>query len=337
MIAYELNERLAALPSPSPIDTSGDEGAIEALLRYLISDEAKKSLAGDCYWPKWNSPWWHMALLYEMGLAKRIPPIAIEHMVASLKRLLPVFFREDVPAGREMDAPCHCSLGNIFQILCASGVDMDCELPWARSWFLRYQMPDGGLNCDEDAYRAEPQASSMVGTIAHLEAILLFTNRPFTTEEGDFLDRGARCLMERELRFGCKAKHNIEEQEDEPDWLKLCFPRFYFYDMLRGLSFILNWSKKRQKAISAQAVTCVVQSLIDKFPDGNIRVERRAYDGVGTRILSDTGEWARRPSATHFPLLLRVGEVGQVSPYLTATWNECRQLMTRLIAEGLIT
>ena len=134
-----------------------------------------------------------MALLYEMGHAKRIPTIAIERMVSAVAKLVPEFFLADVPPACDpvLDTPCPCSLGSIYQILNAAGVDMDSELPWARSWFLRHQMPDGGLNCDEDAYRAEPPASSMVGTIAPLEAILFCTSRPFTPEEADFVDRGA--------------------------------------------------------------------------------------------------------------------------------------------------
>ena len=69
--------------------------------------------------------------------------------------------------------PCHCQLGNVYQVLAAYGLDVDKKLPWIRPWFLRYQMADGGLNCDNDAYLATSECpSSMVGTIAAFEAVL---------------------------------------------------------------------------------------------------------------------------------------------------------------------
>jgi len=142
--------------------------------------------------------------------------------------------------------------------------------------------------------------------------------------------------MSRELRLGCKIRHNLEEQEDEQDWLQPCFPRFYLYDVLRGLTFVLKWAEKRRKSLPAEAIGRVVAALVDKSQDGAIRVERHAYEGIGTRILSDKGNWTRRPSATYFPLLMQVSEIGQVSPYLTAKWNECRRLLDKFIAGGRI-
>ena len=55
-----------------------------------------------------------------------------------------------VPGGADphRDVSCHCALGSIHQVLAACGVDVDRALPWIRPWFVRYQMADGGLNCD---------------------------------------------------------------------------------------------------------------------------------------------------------------------------------------------
>ncbi|MCM2322172.1 MAG: hypothetical protein NDJ90_02815 [Oligoflexia bacterium] len=131
---------------------------MEESLDYLRSDEALKSIRRDPYWPKWHSPWWHMLLLHEMGLASRIPPPAIRAMVDALKtHYLPVFpiCEEEFPAGTDpyRQVACHCALGSIYQVLFAAEVDVDQELPWIRPWFLKYQLPDGGLNCDDAAYR----------------------------------------------------------------------------------------------------------------------------------------------------------------------------------------
>jgi hypothetical protein len=135
------------------------ESLIHESLNYLASGEASKSIDANPYWPKWNSPWWHMSVLFEMGMAECIPKAIAKKMLAEVKRThLPYFFREEAPAdkGPDQDAPCPCAFGNIYQILSATGLDVDAELPWARGWFLKYQMPDGGLNCDRRRLQGQP-------------------------------------------------------------------------------------------------------------------------------------------------------------------------------------
>lgn len=305
------------------------ESAIQESIQYLSSDAAATSIRNNPYWPKWNSPWWNMSVLFEMGLADKIPKRAASLMLSEIKHThLPYFFREEAPANKteEQDCPCPCSLGNIYQILSAVGLDVDGELPWARVWFLKYQMPDGGLSCDEDAYKADPNASSMVGTISPLEAILK-TRATLSPDEELFLDRGAQCLIKRQLRLGSSSTHNAEERLDEADWLKPCFPRFYFYDVLRGLSFILLWSEKRRKPIPRQSIEKVVTHLKREFPTDQIQIQRRSFDGVTDR---------KKQPASYFSLQEQVSIIGQVSAHLTHQWQQSLSLIEKLTNEGLI-
>ena len=59
--------RLDALPQPAP--GSEPEREVELSIAYLASPDALASLEADTYWPKWDSPWWHMVLLRERGQA----------------------------------------------------------------------------------------------------------------------------------------------------------------------------------------------------------------------------------------------------------------------------
>jgi len=310
-------------------------------LRYLSSTQALQSLEADVYSPKWNSPWWHMSLLNEMGFAKQIPAPALEKMVEKLKvgpiKIFPIH-PGDIPEGYELSqgTHCHCALGNIYQALSAAGIDVDQELPWIRSWFLRYQLPDGGLNCDNDAYLKDSPPSSMVGTIAPLEAVLFHTNRPWTVEEVRFLDQGAQCLIGRKLMHATSNPLNIEEKDDEPDWLKLCFPRFYLYDVLRGLNFILNWADKRKMPLPLLSIHPVIEHIRNRFPDGMVKVERHCYEGVQTRIQSSAGKWESPRPASFFPLLENVSLLGAVSSFLSRQWQDALALMTRLKQQGLL-
>lgn len=304
---------------------------LQQSIDYLGSDKAIQSVEADPYWPKWDSPWWHMLLLHEMGETEKIPELIVEKYVSSLGKIPLKIFPiqpEDMPEGIDpyRDTPCHCQLGNVYQVLAKSGVDVDKELPWIRPWFLRYQMPDGGLNCDNEAYLVRDEVpSSMVATISVFEAVLLYTPRPWTTEEKIFLDKAAKFLVERKLMFGSPTKHNASERESAKNWLKLCFPRFYWYDVLRGINALLIWSEKTKQKLPPEAIGEVVKYLHDRFRDGNILKERYSYDGALTMLPSPSGEWIRRQPAPLFPLLTKVSQVGVASPFLTKQWAEAKE------------
>ena len=177
-----------------------------------------------------------MTLLFELDRADAIPKEAAEAMLAAIEAKYPRWFpnpREPLPPGKDdhRDGLCHCGLGNMTQTLEACGLNLDARAPWMRAWFLRYQLPDGGLNCDERAY-VKCGASSIQSTLPALETVVR-TLRPLTIAEEEFLDGGARYLIERRLVLRRSDGRPMREE-----FLKVCFPRFYDYDVLRGLSFL---------------------------------------------------------------------------------------------------
>jgi hypothetical protein len=311
------------------------EKEIEQSLRYLASEEAINTVKADAYWPKWDSPWWHMLLLYEMGEVKRIPKGIVTEFVATLNKIpLKIFpiHAEDMPDGVDpyRGSPCHCQLGTVYQVLSAWGIHVDSDLPWIRPWLLRYQMADGGLNCDNDAYLVEGESpSSMVGTISVFEALLLYSPRPWTYDESVFIDRCAQFLIGRKLMLGSQTKHNAAEQISAEKWQRLCFPRFYLYDVLRGLIALLKWAQIARGTIPPDAIRDVVTLLSQRYPDGQLRNERLSYEGVGTISQDAFGEWQRGQPATLSPLLVRVSAVGDASPFLSKQWAEALNLIVK--------
>jgi hypothetical protein len=305
------------------------ERALDQTVGYLRSPAALFALDADAYWPKWDGPWWRMLLLHEMGLTHETPPAIVEKLVESLDRhLLTTFpFRvEDVPPGKDPAAnvPCHCQLGCVYQVLHACGVDVDARLPWIRPWFLRYQLPDGGLNCDEVAYTKPVPRSSIVSTLPPLEAVLLGTDRAFTSEETRFLDRGAQYLIERRLwRSVSRGGAVIDEA-----WGKLCFPRFYFYDLLRALTFLVRYAKRLDRPLPLGAMEEGLRIIRNQAKDGELAPGRRAFEGTKTRWLAEDGIWRRGDSAREagsFPLLEAVSVVGAPSPFLSRDFEEVRR------------
>jgi hypothetical protein len=297
---------------------------VAASTAYLDSAKGRESLARDPYWPKWNSPWWHMTLLFELGRVDAIPEDAAEAMLAAIETKYPRWFpnpREPLPPGKDYhrDGLCHCGLANMAQALEARGLDLDARAPWIRAWFLRYQLPDGGLNCDERAYE-KGTASSIQSTLPALEAVVR-TSRPLTLAEEEFLDRGARYLIER--RLVCRRS---DGRPMSADFLKIGFPRFYDYDVLRGLSFLADWSRARRQIVPREAVAPSLSALAARFPDGKIRVEKAGLAAEGSLNPGGAGSWARG-AATSFPLLDSARRVGEVSEALTRRWAEVRSVL----------
>ncbi|MGZ3688180.1 MAG: hypothetical protein ACXVBW_07760 [Bdellovibrionota bacterium] len=301
--------------------------SVQSSLTYLNSDAALESIERDPYWPKWDSPWWHMLALHELGMTKQIPKRALTKMIAKLNAYyMPTFpiHPSEVPEGMDPVAQsgCHCGTGTLFQILTAAGIDIQKEIPWLRRWLSDYQLPDGGWNCDSEAYLNPEKPSSMVATIAIAEA-LLACGETLNPKELETLDRAAHCLISRQLTKGSPTKANAEEREDEEDWRKLCFPRFYLYDVLRGLNFIVRWARFRNQPIPPAALS-VSDEIARRFPDAALRPERHATDGINTRIPGTS----RKESASFFPLLEEISALGRESPALTRQWRETLALLT---------
>jgi hypothetical protein len=188
-------------------------------------------------------------------------------------------------------------------------------------------MADGGLSCDNDAYVVQGECpSSMVGTLAPLEAMLL---GELVGERAAFVDRAAAFLIERRLVLGSPTVHNAAERNREAGWRLLCFPRFYFYDVLRGLSALTLWAEQREQAIPLEAIAPAVEHLLSSFPDGVVRLGRSAQDGIRSLVFASGGEktW---PAASRFALLDAMSAVGNASPALTRQWHETRRRLLAL-------
>lgn len=330
-------DRLAHVPEVEVPPAPAAQAALLESLRFLGSDAAQLSTECHVYWPKWNSPWWHFLACVELGEARRVPERAVSALLGAMKaapiQVFPIL-PEDLPPGADLSGfLCHCQVASAWQMLSACGVDVDRELPWMGRWFVRYQMADGGLNCDTDAYLVKGECpSSMVGSVPSLEAMLL---GELDADREAFVDRAAAFLIERRLTRGSPTQHNAEERLREPAWRQLCFPRFYLYDVLRGLAALTRWSERREQPIPLAAIEPVLEHLLGSFPDGVVRLGRLAVEGVSTKALDAAGAWTRQP-ATRFALLDATSAVGSVSPALSRQWAEVRHRLLRLHDAGRI-
>ncbi len=303
---------------------------LDRSLTYLSSREALQSIERDPYWPKWNSPWWHMLLLHEMGLAKKIPEVAILKMTGVLKsHYLPVFSKkeEEVPKGTDpyRNIACLCAVGSIYQVLFDCGLDVDSELPWMRPWFVEYQLPDGGLNCDEEAYTKSSPKSSIVSTLPCLEAVLFCVQKDLASEEIRFLDKGGAYLLKQKLFRRVSTGEVIDK-----DWLEIRFPRFYEYDYLRGFYFLAKWRERSGFAIPDEMVDEVEDLVSRQWTDEGIQLKRYNFFDKRSYNPNANGSWVWG-DATEFDLMKAVSFEGILSLPLTKMWNDVKPQKVEVI------
>ena len=123
------------------------QALVDETLDYLASKEAILSVDSDPYWPKWNTPWWRIMTLYEMGLVHLAPDQIIETLVGKIDSHYIKYFplhESDISMGVDpyRHIPCHCALSTICQAFFAYGVDLeDSSTPF------NYSYDTGDLVC----------------------------------------------------------------------------------------------------------------------------------------------------------------------------------------------
>lgn len=331
IVARERPRREEALARARPV--AEDDPDVVALVRDLASDATVASLSRDPYWPKWAAPWWKLLLLRELGLAHLAPASALDALgraVAEKYFASFPFTLEQVPPGTDphREIICHCALGCLSALLRATGRDPEAVVPWSRGWFLRYQLPDGGLNCDEEAYvRATPR-SSVVSTVPALEAVLDEPGR--SAGEDAFLARGMNYLLARGLGTRSLSKGG----PIEPAWLDPVFPRFYLYDVLRGLTLVTRWAGVAGAGLPARALLEPLAALAARVDDAGALAPRRDDHAAARTLVLEGGEWVRGRPAIGFALLERVRAGGAPSHALTRAWYDALDALAELDAAG---
>jgi hypothetical protein len=323
---------------------------IDETIAYLESAQAIATVEQDPYWPKWNNPWWQALLLEELGLPHEIPDSFIEQYAENVDRHFLHFFpftEEQIPPGSDptRHIACHCYLGSLHRHLQATKTfdsdlkladgrilagrmavartipsdsfdaapDHERALSWVRPWFLKYQMDGGGLNCDEAKYVCENPTCSVLSTVPALEAMLDIETSSLTEDELAFLDKGVEYLLERQL-FRSKRTGEVIDKE----WLEPAFPRFYFYDTLRGLTLVTRWALKRSRKLQRATISEALDLLSEQVTAEGLIPKRSNLKDKTTIVLDDGGSsnGARHP-AMSFPLLDYVDVAGKPSLPLT--------------------
>lgn len=286
----------------------------------LETDESINSIKLDPYWPKWDSPWWKAVLLLECGQAELIPRRFINTLIVAVDaHYLHTFPLQEsqIPEGCDpyRHLICHCALGTLCKLLVACGENVFERLPWVYDWFIMFQLPDGGYNCDEAAY-TKSRKSSFLSTLPMLEAMLDIYASTQDNRLLPLLQAGVDYLFEHRMF------RNTAGKIIDPSWLQLSFPRFYNYDVLRGLAFVLRWAALTDARLDLSILDeslQVVANLVDQ--DGYLSVGIDNISAEGSLFHTEEG-WKWEEQARSFPCLSELSKPGSRSIALTKQWQE---------------
>jgi len=142
-----------------------------------------------------------------------------------------------------------CLTGHVVAALLRLGYDDDPRLWQAVNWLASVQNADGGWLCPYWKAHIRDTHSCFYGTICPLEAFAEIPEdrRPPAVREA--AARGAEFLLMHRLY---RADHH-GFQVINPYWLKLAFPWFYGYNILRGLWVLTKlgyWDERMEDALA---------------------------------------------------------------------------------------
>jgi hypothetical protein len=241
---------------------------LDEIKEILADDQAKMMIERDVYWPKWDSPWWYFQLLEETERLEDVP-------VETFKELLMVADRQFIhyfpveddefpenlnPYTEIMD---FCSLGSLMRLSARLDFDPFAWLPWAKKWINKYQLTDGGYNCDETAHSGS-RKSSIISTTIMLEGMLAYVkNFENYHELGENIEKAVSYLLKHHIYLNSKG-----EKIEGTDWEKIIFPRFCEYDFSRGLEAVLDFVLISGKKVRRRNLEKAISLLKEKFDSG---------------------------------------------------------------------
>lgn len=211
------------------------------------------------YLPKYKSSYWTLMLLGHLAVPYGNEQVrrAVDHILTfqqanggfatyeqdnsrvrfefAVKRELargrPAPDQADFMAARLRQMTLSCLTGNVVSALVRLGYGRLPEVARATDWLIEIQNTDGGWLCPYWQAHLRDKHSCFYGTISALEALAEVQRLLPTVAAGQAADRGAEFLLMHRLY---RSDHHHWEPIN-PEWLRLSFPWFYGYSILRGL------------------------------------------------------------------------------------------------------
>jgi len=292
-----------------------DSEVIAAKMAISESQVVKKILRKqnpDGYWekpfepylPKYKSSYWQIMILGQLGMDKTDKRIAKAceyifqfqsdegsftsqtretllreyHWRLKKGRTLPPF--DEWASGIIFEQQLSCLTGNMISALIRLGYENDSRVNKALKWLVKIQNVDGGWLCPYWRAHIKDKHGCFYGAICSLEAFSEVKKENLTEEMKKTIEKGAEFLLMHRL---FKADHHSYKVINQ-SWLKLSFPWFYGYNILRGLDVLTKLGYVKDGRLN-DAVEILLQKrqddgtwILESAPIGRMQTNIEAKD-----------------------------------------------------------
>lgn len=173
-----------------------------------------------------------------------------------------------------------CLTGNMAAALIRIGYTSDPRVRKALEWLVEIQNKDGGWLCPYWRAHVRDTHGCFYGTICPMEAFSEAPKETLTEEIKETIEKGAEFLLLHRL---FKADHHGYEVINQ-SWLKLGYPWFYGYNILRGLDVLTKLGYVKDERLN-DAVEILLQKrqhdgtwILESAPVGRMQTNIEAKD-----------------------------------------------------------
>ncbi|MDH5783064.1 MAG: hypothetical protein OEZ35_05305 [Candidatus Bathyarchaeota archaeon] len=230
------------------------------------------------YHPKYKSSYWQIMILGQLGIDRSDERVRKACEYAFQFQLDEGGFSSSTPEralkeyewlhekGKKLPSPNEwassmvfehqysCLTGNMAAALTRIGYVNDSRVKKALEWLVKIQNKDGGWLCPYWRAHVKDTHGCFYGTICSLEAFSEIPRRNLTKEMKQTIERGGEFLL---MHCLFKANHHGYKVINQ-SWLKLSFPWFYRYNILRGLDVLTKLGYIKDERLS-DAVQLLLQ------------------------------------------------------------------------------
>ena len=191
------------------------------------------------------------------------------------KKLPPV---EDWVSATVYEQQLSCLTGNMASALLRLGYGDDHRVQKALKWLVKIQNADGGWLCPYWKAHVKDKHGCFYGTVCSLEAFSEVTKENLTGGMKEAIRKGAEFLLMHRL---FKADHHGYKVINN-NWLKLGFPWFSSYNILRGLDVLTKLGYTKDERLR-DAVEILLQKqqadgtwILESTPTGRMQTNIEA-------------------------------------------------------------
>ena len=258
---FAFRDLLDRKESDSELQTAKDSIPYSKIVTKILSKQKaegfwEKSISP--YLPKYKSSYWQIMILGQLGMDRRDERVrvACEHIFQfqrdeggfsyltyeqGLEKYEALSKKgKKLPARREwisskvFESQLSCLTGNMVAALIRIGYANDSRVKKALKWLVEIQNQDGGWLCPYWKAHIKDTHGCFYGTICPLEAFSEVPKKNLTKEMKQTIEAAAEFFLMHRL---FKADHHNYKVINK-SWLKLGFPWFYGYNILRGLDVL---------------------------------------------------------------------------------------------------